>query len=77
MITEKLKRIILDQPELQDWPIDDATTAGMVPGWASLSHARNHRGYRGRLRNPVPYGRHRQARQHGQLQALVDGLTSR
>jgi acyl carrier protein len=39
MISEKLKRVILEQLELEDWDIDDTTTAAMVPGWDSLSHA--------------------------------------
>lgn len=40
MVSEKLKRIILQELELDEWPIDEQTTAGMVPGWDSLNHAR-------------------------------------
>lgn len=40
MVSEKLKGILLRELELDDWEIGDATTAGEVPGWDSLSHAR-------------------------------------
>ena len=40
MISDKLKRIILTELDLDDWPIDETTTAGRVPGWDSLSHSR-------------------------------------
>ena len=40
MITERLKRIILNALQLEDFDIQDETTAGMVPGWDSLSHVR-------------------------------------
>ena len=40
MVSEKLKRVILEELGLDGFEIDDATTAGMVPGWDSLSHVR-------------------------------------
>jgi acyl carrier protein len=40
MVSEKLKAIILRELELDAWDLDDGTTAEMVPGWDSLSHAR-------------------------------------
>jgi acyl carrier protein len=40
MISERLKRIILEALELDDFDIQDETTASMVPGWDSLSHVR-------------------------------------
>lgn len=40
MISEKLKRVILAELELDDWDIQDGTTADTVPGWDSLSHVR-------------------------------------
>ena len=40
MVTEKLKGVILQALHLEDYEIDDSTTAGMVPGWDSLSHVR-------------------------------------
>jgi acyl carrier protein len=40
MISPELKRIVLTQLELEAWDLDDASTAGTVPGWDSLSHAR-------------------------------------
>ena len=38
MVSDKLKSVILKQLALDDWEIDEATTAGSVPGWDSLSH---------------------------------------
>lgn len=40
MVSEQLKRVILNELELEDWAIDDNATAGSVPGWDSLSHVR-------------------------------------
>ena len=40
MISERLKRIILQALQLEDFDIQDETTASMVPGWDSLSHVR-------------------------------------
>ena len=39
MIKPDLKRVILQELRLDDWQIDDETTAAEVPGWDSLSHA--------------------------------------
>ena len=38
MISEKLKKIILEALRLEDFDLQDETTASMVPGWDSLSH---------------------------------------
>jgi len=40
MISDKLKKVILGVLELDDWTFTPETTASMVPGWDSLSHAR-------------------------------------
>ena len=40
MLTDKLKSIILKELELDEFPIDETTTAPMVPGWDSLRHIR-------------------------------------
>jgi acyl carrier protein len=40
MVSEKLKGAILKALDLESFEIDDTTTAGMVPGWDSLNHAR-------------------------------------
>ena len=40
MISERLKRIILEALQLEDFDMQDDTTANMVPGWDSLSHVR-------------------------------------
>jgi acyl carrier protein len=39
LISEGLKRVILDQLGLDDWDLQPGTTAAEVPGWDSLSHA--------------------------------------
>lgn len=77
MISEKLKHTILEQLELEDWSIDDGTTAATVPGWDSLSHARiiaaveDAYGVRFRMADIVRLAN------VGQLQALVDKLAPR
>ncbi len=77
MISEKLRRTILEQLELEDWPIDEGSTAASVPGWDSLSHARiiaaveDAYGVRFRVGDIVRLAN------VGQLQALVDRLAPR
>ena len=39
MIKHDLKRVILDELGLEDWQMDDETTAAEIPGWDSLRHA--------------------------------------
>jgi acyl carrier protein len=38
MISERLKKIVLRELDLDDFEFQDETTANMVPGWDSLSH---------------------------------------
>jgi acyl carrier protein len=38
MITERLKKIVLRELDLDDYDFNEETTANMVPGWDSLSH---------------------------------------
>lgn len=38
MISERLKRTILNELKLNDFDFKDDTTADQVPGWDSLSH---------------------------------------
>jgi acyl carrier protein len=38
MITNELKQVILKSLKLDDWDIQDHTTAAEIPGWDSLSH---------------------------------------
>ena len=40
MISDRLKQVILRELDLDDWDLQDYTTADTVPGWDSLSHAR-------------------------------------
>ncbi len=72
MISGKLKQVILAELDLDDWDLQEATTAGMVPGWDSLSHVRiisaveDAFGIRFRTSEIV------RLRNLGELQALVD-----
>ena len=38
MISDKLKKVILEVLELDDFDMQDETTADQVPGWDSLNH---------------------------------------
>jgi acyl carrier protein len=38
MITDELKRVLLNALKLDDWEINDETTAAQVPRWDSLNH---------------------------------------
>lgn len=40
MIDPRLKRVILVELGLDEFPMDENTTAPQVPGWDSLSHVR-------------------------------------
>jgi acyl carrier protein len=77
MISDRLKRTILHELDLDDFDFRDGTVAGEVPGWDSLSHARvisaveAEYGVRFKLREAL------NLRNVGDLQALVDGRASR
>ncbi len=38
MISDKFKKVILNELKLDDWEIKDETLANQVPGWDSLKH---------------------------------------
>jgi acyl carrier protein len=38
MISDKLKKVVLNELDLDDFDFNDGTTANMVPGWDSLTH---------------------------------------
>ena len=40
MVSDRLKKVILRELDLDEFTIEDSTTANMVPGWDSLSHVR-------------------------------------
>jgi len=40
MVSDRLKKVILRELDMDDFSIEDSTTANMVPGWDSLSHIR-------------------------------------
>lgn len=72
MISARLKTVILTTLGLDDFPLEDATTAPQVPGWDSLSHVRvltaveNEFGVRFRSLEVL------RLKSVGDLQALVD-----
>ena len=38
MLSDRLKKIVLRELDLDDFDFNDNTTANMVPGWDSLTH---------------------------------------
>lgn len=38
MVSERLKKVILKELNLDDFEIQDETTANQVPGWDSFNH---------------------------------------
>ena len=38
MISERLKKVILNELDLSDFDLKDETTANQVPGWDSFNH---------------------------------------
>jgi acyl carrier protein len=76
MVSPELKRIVLYQLELETWELDEASNAGTVPGWDSLSHARIIAAVEDAYR--VRFGTREimKLTDLGQLQALVDKKTA-
>ncbi len=76
MVSPELKRIVLGQLELETWELDDASNAGTVPGWDSLSHARIIAAVEDAYK--VRFGTREimKLTDLGQLQALVDRKTA-
>ena len=72
MITPELKKIVLGELELEDFPMNDDMKAFEVPGWDSLSHVRIicaiEKAYKIKFRN-VEIVRLRSV---GDLQKLID-----
>lgn len=72
MITPELKKIVLGELELEDFPMNDEMKAFEVPGWDSLSHVRIicaiEKAYKIKFRN-VEIVRLRSV---GDLQKLID-----
>ena len=75
MVSEKLKKVILAQLQLDDWEIADATTAGTVPGWDSLSHVGIIGAVEDAYRIRFLTSEILRLKNVGQLQALVDKKT--
>jgi acyl carrier protein len=77
MVSDKLKGILLQELGLDDWAIEDTTTASMVPGWDSLSHARIIAAVEDAYRIRFRVSEVVRLANVGELQALVDERTSR
>lgn len=75
MVSDRLKKVILAQLKLDEWDIQDDTTAGTVPGWDSLSHvgiiSAVEDAYKVRFKTQIV-----RLKNVGQLQALVDKKTA-
>lgn len=76
MVSERLKRVILKELELDEWDIAEATTAPEVPGWDSLSHVRIICAVENEYRVRFKTAEILQLKTIGQLQALVDRATA-
>ncbi len=72
MISQRLKRTILNQLKLKDFDLQDGTHAYEVPGWDSLNHIKVimavEKEYRIRFKTPELL----QLRNIGDLQLLID-----
>ena len=75
MISEKLKKVIFAQLELDSCEIDDQTTADSVPGWDSLSHARIISAVEDDYKIRFSTREILQLKNVGQLQSLIDAKT--
>lgn len=73
MISAKLKHVILKELHLEEFDLQDSTTADQVPGWDSLRHvallAAIEKEYGIRFRSLEVI----RLKNVGQLQALIDG----
>ena len=72
MISARLKKVILEELELDDFDITDKTQANQIPGWDSLNHVRIivaiEKEYNIRLRSLEVI----RLKNLGELQALID-----
>jgi acyl carrier protein len=73
VISEKLKKVILAELELDDWPLADDTVATAVPGWDSLNHVRIITAVEDVFQVRFKTSEIVNLRNVGQLQALLDG----
>ena len=72
MISDALKQVLLRELELDDWDFQDSTTADMVQGWDSLSHARIISAVEDAFGIRFETAEIVRLRNVGQLQALID-----
>jgi acyl carrier protein len=77
VISDRLKRVILRELDLSEFPLVDSTVADSVPGWDSLNHTRII------MAVEAEFGVHFKAlevirlRNVGDLQALIDRKSGR
>lgn len=73
MISDRLRKVILAELGLDDWPLVDETVASEVPGWDSLSHARVISAVEDEFRVRFRTSEILRLESIGQLQKLLDG----
>ncbi len=76
MVSDKLKKVILAELSLDDWPIADETIASEVPGWDSLNHVRVISAVEDAYQVRFKTSEIVRLRNVGQLQALLDAKAS-
>ena len=72
MVSDKLKKVILAQLDLDEWDIQDETIAEAVPGWDSLSHVRIISAIEDAYGMRFRTGEILRLKNVGQLQTLID-----
>jgi len=77
MISDRLKRTILSELDLDEFDIRDEMLAGEVPGWDSLSHARIISAVETEYGTRFKTLELLKLRNVGDLQALVDHRTTK
>lgn len=73
MVSDRLKKVILDELGLDDWEIVDGTVASEVPGWDSLNHVRVINAVEDAYKVRFKTSEIVRLKNVGQLQALLDG----
>ena len=75
MVTERLRKTILAQLDLEEWDIYDSTMASQVPGWDSLNHVKVIIAIENEYRIRFQTKEIMRLKNVGELQALVDKKT--
>jgi acyl carrier protein len=72
MVSDRLKTVVLTTLQLDQFPLDDATVASMVPGWDSLNYARIIRAVESEFGIRFKMAEVMRLARLGDLQALID-----